>query len=68
MGDLDIQIQSFREQRAVAMKELVDYETGPRCFRDGVDVTDELIATAKKNVEIFEKLIANYEANDANRT
>jgi hypothetical protein len=42
------------EQRSIALVDLVNYQTGPRCLREGVDVTDDLIARAKRNVEVFE--------------
>jgi hypothetical protein len=64
MGELDVQIESFRAQRSIAMNDLVDYQTGPRCFRDGVDVTDSLIERAQRNIAVFEALIAAYEAHN----
>jgi hypothetical protein len=65
MGDFDSQIASSRALLAVAWRNLQDLLDGKRQFRDGVEITDDLIAKLKQDIEDIQIRIAAYESHNA---
>ena len=65
MGQFDDSLKWCRERRAIAIEELDDFAAGHRQFRNGVNITDKLIARAKQDIEQFDILIAAYEKHNA---
>jgi hypothetical protein len=67
MGTATEQLARWRERRRVAQLDLNDYKAGKRWFCKNVDVSDTLIAKARRDFDEMERLISDYEAEQANR-
>jgi hypothetical protein len=65
MGDFDESIAWLKERVVVAREDLRDFEAGRRQSRDGVDITDTLVARLRNDIERYEIMIAAYEAHNA---
>ena len=68
MGSATEQLARWRERRRVAQLDLNDYKAGKRWFYKYVDVSDNLIAKARRDFDYTDRLISDYEAENANRT
>ena len=68
MGTAKEQLARWRERRRVAQLDLNDYRAGKRWFFKNVDISDDLVAKARRDLDYIDKLIADYEAENANRT
>jgi hypothetical protein len=64
MGDFDSQIASSRELLAIAWRNLQVLQDGKRQFRDGVEITDDLIAKLKQDIVNIQIRIAAYESRN----
>jgi hypothetical protein len=67
MGSATEQLARWRERRRVAQLDLNDYEAGKRWFYKNIDVSDNLIAKARRDFDYMDRLISDYEAENANR-
>lgn len=67
MGTAKEQLARWRERRRVAERDLNDYEAGKRWFFKNIDISDNLIAKARRDVDYMDSLISAYEAENANR-
>ena len=67
MGNTDFPIHEWWHRRGEAIKDLRVWETGPRWFRAGEDVTASQIARATRTIEQMDILIAECEARNALR-
>jgi hypothetical protein len=65
MGQFDDSLKWCRERRAIAVEDLKDFAAGRRQFLNDVDITDKLVARAKRDIEQFDILIAAYEKRNA---
>ena len=68
MGTAKEQLARWRERRRVAQLDLNDHKAGKRWFCKNVDVSDNLIARARRDFDDMDRLISDYEADNANRT
>jgi hypothetical protein len=68
MGTAVEQLARWRERRRIAQLDLSDYKAGKRWFHKNVDVSDSLIANARLDLDYMDRLISDYEAENANRT
>jgi len=65
VGDYDFNIERCRQWRAEAVQELRELESGPHWFRNGEDVTDEIIERTQRIIAEMDILIAAYESHNA---
>ena len=69
MTKFDDQIDWCQKRREVAAEDIKDFEeAGQRISRDGVDITDRMIARAKSDIELFDRLIAAYKKHEAEKS
>jgi hypothetical protein len=67
MGTATEQLARWRERRRVAQLDLNDYKAGKRWFYKNIDISDNLIASARCDIDYMDSLISAYEADNANR-
>ncbi len=65
MHDFDDKITWLKERLTEAREDLREFSAGQRQFRDGVDITDKLVARTRNDIQQFEILIAAYEAHNS---
>ncbi len=68
MGDFDERLAAVRADREAAAKYLAECQTGPRWYRDDLDVTDAQIERAQRAVLTLDAYIAALEAHNVVRT
>jgi hypothetical protein len=64
MGEFDSEIASSRELLAIAWRNLEALLAGERQFRNGVEITDELVASLKQDIQDIVIRIAAYESRN----
>lgn len=62
MGMANEQMARWRERRRVAQLDLTDYEAGKRWYYKNIDISDNLIAKARCDIDYMDSLISAYEA------
>jgi hypothetical protein len=68
MGTAKEQLARWRERRGAAQRDLNDYQSGKRWFYKNIDISDNLVAKARFEIDHMDKLLSDYEAENANRT
>lgn len=66
MGTATEQLARWRERRRVAQLDLNDYKAGKRWLYKDIDISDNLIASARGDIDYMDSLISAYEAENAN--
>jgi hypothetical protein len=68
MGTAKEQLARWRERRRVAQLDLNAYKAGKRWFYKNIDISDNLIAKARWDIDYMDSLISACEAENTNRT